>query len=69
MATGTPHRAKKTKKNRKHGRNSVFCLYYKNSNRREKNKVKKLTKHLARFVNDNCAKVALGNTKVVLGLK
>ena len=63
------HKAKKSKKNRKVGRNSNYCLVYKNTNRREKNKVKKLMKHLAKFTNDNCAKVALGNTKVVLGIK
>jgi hypothetical protein len=63
------HKAKKSKKLRKVGRNANYCLVYKNTNRREKNKVKKLMKHLAQFTNDNCAKVALGNTKVVLGIK
>ena len=47
--------AKMTKKQRKWGRNATFCLYYKNSNRREKNKVKKLKKHLLRFPSDLCA--------------
>ena len=63
------HKAKKTKKQRKFGRNSVWCAAYKNTNRREKNKMKKLVKHLARFGNDNCAKVALGNTKTAIGVK
>lgn len=63
------HKAKKSKKLRKVGRNATYCLIYKNTNRREKNKVKKLVKHLARFGNDNCAKVALGNTKVILWVK
>jgi hypothetical protein len=63
------HKAKKSKKQRKFGRNANFCLVYKNTNRREKNKVKKLVRHLAKFGNDNCAKVALGNTKVILGIK
>jgi hypothetical protein len=63
------HKAKKSKKLRKCGRNAAYCLAYKNSNRREKNKVKKLLKHLAKFSNDNCAKVSLGNTKVLLGYK
>jgi hypothetical protein len=60
------HKAKKTKKHRKHGRNKVFCLRYRNEDREAKNKVKKLVRHLAKFSNDNCAKVALGNTKVLL---
>jgi hypothetical protein len=63
------HKAKKSKKLRKVGRNANFCLCYKNENRQEKNKIKKLVRHLAKFENDNCAKVALGNTKVVLGLR
>lgn len=61
--------AKSSKKQRKYGRNASFCLTYKNTNRREKNKMKKLSKHLAQFGNDNCAKVALGNTKVAIGIK
>lgn len=63
MATGIPHRAKKTKKNRKHGRNTGSCLYYKNSKRREHNKVKRIKKHLARFPNDTCAKTAMEAAK------
>jgi hypothetical protein len=61
------HKAKKTKKNRKHGRNAAFCLAYKNSNRREKNKVKKLTRHLVAFANDRCAVHCLANLKKDLG--
>jgi len=61
------HKAKSSKKNRKHGRNADFCSRYKNTNRREKNKVKKLTKHLATFVNDRCAVHALTNLKKILG--
>lgn len=56
---GAPHRAKKTKKNRKHGRNAHFCLQYRNRNREKLNKVIKLKKHLVRFPNDACAKVAM----------
>ena len=66
---GLIHKAKKTKKQRKFGRNANFCLVYKNTNRREKNKIKKLVKHLTKFANDNCAKVALGNCKVIVGHK
>ena len=61
--------AKSSKKQRKYGRNAAYCLHYKNTNRREKNKLKKLAKHLARFGNDNCAKVAVGNTKIAIGIK
>lgn len=62
MATA-PHRAKKTKKNRKHGRNSGPCLHYKNSKRREHNKVKRIKKHLVRFPGDACAKTAMEKAK------
>ena len=61
--------AKDSKKHRKVGRNADYCKAYKNSNRREKNKLKKLVKHLSRFANDNCAKVAVGNTKAAIGVK
>lgn len=61
--------AKNSKKQRKYGRNAAYCLSYKNFNRREKNKIKKLVKHLARFSNDNCAKTAVGNAKVAIGIK
>ena len=61
--------AKDSKKHRKVGRNADSCKAYKNSNRREKNKLKKLAKHLARFANDACAKDAVGNTKAIIGIK
>lgn len=61
------HKAKKSKKNRKWDRNRAFCLHYKNSNQREKNKVKKLTRHLALFANDRCAVHALAHCKKILG--
>jgi ribonuclease HI len=55
--------AKKSKKNRKHGNNSAYCQFYKNSKRREHNKVTKLKKHLVRFPNDACAKAAMEAAK------
>lgn len=61
--------AKDSKKQRKVGRNALYCKAYANTNRREKNKLKKLAKHLAKFGNDNCAKVAVGNCKVAIGIK
>lgn len=50
---------KKGRKNRKHGRNSVFCKVYKLSHRRERNKAKRLNKHLSRHPGDRCAVQAL----------
>lgn len=61
--------AKKSSKQRKYGRNAVYCLTYKNTNRREKNKIKKLVKHLAKFANDDCAKNAIKAAKVAIGIK
>lgn len=60
------HRAKKSKKNRKHGNNSAYCVFYKNSKRRERNKVIRLKKHLTRFPNDVCAKTAMATAKAVI---
>lgn len=60
------HKAKKSKKHRKHGRNAAFCLRYKNEDRESKNKVKKLVKHLAVFENDRCAVHCLTNLKKIL---
>jgi hypothetical protein len=61
------HKAKGTKKLRKVGRNAAYCLRYRNENRREKHKIKKLTKHLVKFEADNCAKAALDNCKAIVG--
>lgn len=63
------HRAKKTKKNRKHGRNNIPCLVYKNTHRRERNKIVRLRKHLSRFAGDRCATAAVDRCKAVLGMK
>lgn len=64
IMAGLPHRAKKTKKNRKHGRNKNSCLFYRNSNREAHNRVRRLKKHLIRFPDDECAKVALATAKI-----
>ncbi len=68
MATAV-HKAKKTKKQRKYGRNASYCLSYKNSNRRERNKLVRLRKHLARFGGDRCASASVDSCKAVLGMK
>ena len=65
-ATNAPKKAKKSKKQRKMGRNTVFCKIYALSHRREHNAVKRLRKHLNRFPGDNCAKRALDDCKAVI---
>jgi hypothetical protein len=59
-------KAKKSKKQRKLGRNAVYCQYYAATNRREKNKIKTLNKHLARFPDDKVALKALELCKLVV---
>jgi hypothetical protein len=61
--------AKDSKKHRKVGRNALYCKAYANTNRREKNKIKKLKKHLAKFANDACAAAAVASCKVIIGIK
>jgi hypothetical protein len=62
-----PHRAKKTKKNRKHGRATASCLIYKNSHKREQNKAVRLKRHLKKFPDDVTATDALARCNQVLG--
>jgi hypothetical protein len=50
--------AKQSKKQRKVGRNALSCQRYKATHRREKNKARKLKKHLARFPGDVIAEKA-----------
>lgn len=63
------HKAKKTKKQRKYGRNAAYCLSYKNRNVRERNKIVRLRKHLARFGGDRCATTAVDRCKAIIGIK
>ena len=49
---------KQGKKNRKHGRNKAFCQQYRLEGRREKNKARKLAKHLKYQPTDQLAKAA-----------
>ncbi len=60
------HRAKKTKKNRKHGRNQYYCDIYKRTCRGEKNKIKKLVKHLTSHPNDLVASKAKDNARIIV---
>ncbi len=52
-------KAKKSKKQRKVGRNANYCAFYKLSHRREHNKVKRLKKHLVKCPGDKCAEAAI----------
>jgi hypothetical protein len=72
MSTVVVQKAKKTKKHRKHGRNKLSCQRYVSEKRREKNKVRRLKKHIKRYDtngNDKCAQECLRHCKVVAGLK
>lgn len=48
-------KAKQSKKQRKWGRNALSCASYQNANRRERNKLLRLGKHLKRFPSDKVA--------------
>ena len=61
-------KAKSGKKQRKYGRNANYCKMYAITHRRERNKLKQLKKHIARFVNDACAKIAADRCKIILGM-
>ena len=61
-------KAKKTKKGRKVGRNSLSCQRYKLEHRREKNKLRRLTRHIKKHLADNCAIQARDLCKVTLGI-
>lgn len=67
MATAAPQKAKKSKKQRKVGRNAEYCRFYAATHRREKNKAVRLKKHLARFPADRCALKALEVCKAITG--
>jgi hypothetical protein len=43
---------KQGKKNRKLGRNKVACAWYRSTHRREKNKIRKILRHLKKHTND-----------------
>jgi hypothetical protein len=62
-----PKRAKKSKKQRKVGRNAVFCKYYATSRKRESNKLIRLNRHLSRFPDDLCASTAAKLAASIVG--
>jgi hypothetical protein len=55
-----------TKKHRKHGRNALSCTTYKNTNRREKNKIVRINRHLARHPRSEDAIAAVARCKKLI---
>ena len=53
--------------NRKHGRNKLFCLVYKNSGQREINKARRLEKRIRQHPRDLCARAAMDRCISVIG--
>lgn len=60
MARPTGRKAKSGKKNRKWGRNENSCARYRAGGQQEKNRVRRIRRHLKRFPNDRQALRALG---------
>lgn len=59
-----PNRQRKGgKKNRKVGRNAAWCLAYRNSGRRERNKARRLRRHLSAFPGDRIAEAGLARLR------
>lgn len=50
-------------KNKKHGRNKVQCAAYKARGQREKNKAKKMAKHIAAHPGDSAAAHKIKNLR------
>jgi hypothetical protein len=69
MVKSVGGKAKKTKKGRKTGRNKLSCLRYKLEHRREKNKLRRLLRHIKKHIADNCAIQARDLCKVTLGIR
>jgi hypothetical protein len=59
-------KANGSNKMRKVGRNALFCKSYRNTNRREKNKVVRLKKHLLLFPQDLVAEEAVKRCKTLI---
>jgi hypothetical protein len=66
MPVKAPQKAKKGKKQRKWGRNKIYCSYYALTHKREKNKIKRLKKHLVRFPQDQCAIKAMEHCELLV---
>lgn len=52
-------KAKKGKKNRKFGNNKVYCTRYKNEGRQEKNRIRRIKRHIKKQPNDLVAQEVL----------
>lgn len=59
-------KAKRTKKQRKYGRNAAFCARYRAEFRAEKSQLKRLRKHSEKFPDDHCALGAIGRLEALL---
>lgn len=68
MSNPKKNRAKKSGKskngNKKHGRNKIFCEQYRRIRRRERNKCKRVTRHLFAHPGDRVAYHCLNNMSV-----
>ncbi|HYT42967.1 MAG TPA: hypothetical protein VEP90_11535 [Methylomirabilota bacterium] len=58
--------AKKSKKQRKVGRNAEYCKFYAVTKRREKNKLRRVKKHVARFPDDKVALKCIDILKAII---
>ena len=54
----------KTGKSKKMGRNKIVCAAYRSSHRREKNKIKRVRRHLMRFPGDKVAEQCVENLRM-----
>ena len=59
-------KAKKTKKQRKYGRNAASCQRYRLEMRGEKSQLRRLRKHIKRFSADRCAERAISSLETIL---
>lgn len=63
MVAGATQKAKKSKKQRKVGRNAEYCARYVLTKRREHNKIVKVRRHLVKFPDDMVAVAAISACK------
>ena len=61
--------AKSTNKNRKYERNKIACTAYRTRCQREKNALKRITRHLLTHSMDKCAIAAKMETEKFLSLR
>ncbi len=61
------HKGGKTQ--RKYGRNRPWCRAYRLRNQRERNKLRKLRRHLLKFPGDDCAIYCTEKIRTTLGTR